>query len=150
MPIFGAVIRSYSVAMATGDDLVIMKGRIAKALGIRDGDVVEFDLVDVGDTVRPPVKIKDNINSDVLIHDWSSLGIASRSTFTLEGLSVELVSGKMLFLPMQEMWACMRVVECKGTVVLHFDGASRGNPKGRSGYAFALRLEKMKPVLLVL
>ncbi|KAL3760333.1 hypothetical protein ACHAWU_006331 [Discostella pseudostelligera] len=138
MPIFGAVIRSYSVAMATGDDLVMMKGRIAKALGIRDGDVVEFDLVDVGDTVRLPVKIKDNINSDVLIHDWSSLGIASRSTFTLEGESVELVSGKTLFLPMQEMWAGMRVVERKGTVVLHFDGASRGNPKGRSGYAFRI------------
>jgi anaerobic selenocysteine-containing dehydrogenase len=55
-----------------------MKGRIAEALGIRDGDVVEFELIDVGDTIRLTVRIRDDISSDVLIHDWLSLGICQR------------------------------------------------------------------------
>ena len=140
MPIYGAVIRSYSVGSGMGDDLVHIRTRIAEALGIRDGDVVEFDLVDVGDTIRVPVKVIDenSLRPDVLIHDWFALGIATDSRMTREGVTVTLASGKTLFVPKQEMWAGMRLISYKGTVVLHFDGASRGNPKGQGGYAFRI------------
>jgi hypothetical protein len=139
MPIFGVPVRSPSVMMATGDDLVLMRGRVAKALGIHNGDVVEFDLVDVGETIQLPVKIKDTIPSDVFIHDWLELGFATKFAFRAGFQEVSLEpSGKTLILPNQEMWAGMRVFEYKGTVVLNFDGASRNNPKGPAGYGFRI------------
>ena len=78
MPIYAAPLRSYSILTSCGDDLVLMQGRIAELLGIHDGDVVEFELVDVGETIRLPIKINDIIKSDVLIHDWNALGLTSR------------------------------------------------------------------------
>ena len=145
MPIYGCVSRSFTVGRGTGDNEVIMKSRIAEALGIRDGDFVEFELVDVGDTIRLPVKVFDYkyMCTDVLIHDWFYLGIATDSQRNRReghtvGETVTLASGKTLFLPTQEMWAGMRACQLKGTVVLHFDGASRGNPKGQAGYAFRI------------
>ena len=138
MPIFGVVMRSYSILSGIGEDMVIMRSRIAEALGICSGDIVEFELVDVGDTFRFPIKINDNMKCDVLIHDWCTLGIATRIEWNREGEKVTLASGKTLFTKNQEMWAGIKAVEHKGTAVLHFDGASRGNPKGQAGYAFRI------------
>jgi ribonuclease HI len=36
------------------------------------------------------------------------------------------------------MWTGMRAIQIKGTVILHFDGASRGNPEGPAGYGFRI------------
>lgn len=141
MPIYGSTMKSPSLMWATGEDvedLVLMRTRIAQALGIRNGDVVEFDLVDVGDTIRVPVKVVDKVNTDVLIHDWFKLGLATQSMVSREGESVVLTSGKTLFIAWQEMWAGMRMTEYKGTVILHFDGASRSDSKGPAGYAFRI------------
>ena len=64
-----------SVFGSGDDDLVLMKSRIVKTLGIHNRDVVEFELVDVGDTIRLPIKINDNMTCDVLIHDWFSCAL---------------------------------------------------------------------------
>jgi ribonuclease HI len=141
MPIYGVVMRSYSIMSAFGEDWVLMQSRIAEALGIHSGDIVEFELVGVGDTFRLPIKINDKMKCDVLIHDWTTLGIAARiemDSRKYEGEKVTLASGKTFFTTTQEMWAGMKAVEHKGTAVLHFDGASRGNPKGQGGYAFRI------------
>jgi ribonuclease HI len=143
MPIYGVVMRSPSVMWGTGDgddNLVLMRTRIAETLGIRSGDIVEFDLVDVGDTVELPVKVMDTISSDILIHDWFTLGLATQySADSRNGESVVLTSGKTMKVPVQELWAGIRMVEYKGTVCLHFDGVSRGMmSKGQAGYAFRI------------
>ena len=124
-----------------GDDLVLMQGRIAELLGIHDGDVVEFELVDVGETIRLPVKINDIIKSDVLIHDWNALGLTSRVRYGHKGAEIVLKpSGKTLLIPGQEMWAGLKAIQYKGNIILHFKGASRGNPIGPAGYGFRITI----------
>ena len=141
MPIFAAPVRSYSILTSVGDDLVLMQGRIAETLGIHDGDVVEFELIDVGETIRLPVKINDIIRSDVLIHDWNALGLMAKASFRREGVEIELTpSGKTLHIPAQEMWAGMKAIEYKGNIILHFDGVSRGNSNGSAGYGFRITM----------
>lgn len=39
-------------------------------------------------------------------------------------------------LPVQEIWADMRVVSMEGSALLHFDGASRHNPDGPAVYGY--------------
>ena len=142
MPIFGVVSRPPSRHRAGFDDLVPMQSRIADALGIRNRDVVEFELVDVGETIRLPIWINDTIQSDVEIIDWFKLGIAREYNMSSTSTSVVLSSGKTLSIPYQEMWAEIKFMCFRGTVGLHFDGANSSNPEGPSGYAFRITVEE--------
>lgn len=57
--------------MVIGEDLVVMRPRIAQALGIRNG---QTEMVHSrGVSLRAPVKIKDGMCSDILIHDLMHL-----------------------------------------------------------------------------
>jgi len=62
--------------MATGEDLVIIHSRIAKRLHIQEDDTVEFGVDATGDTFSLKVKVRNNIQSDVQIHDFFTLDLA--------------------------------------------------------------------------
>jgi ribonuclease HI len=139
LPAYVAAMRSMSIMMATGEDLFVIKPRVAEPLGIRDGDNVKVELVEVGETVTLKVKIKDGITSDVLIHDLFSLEIGKSYQSSMNGDVVTLKSGRELRIPIQEMWAGIRIINQKGSATLHFDGASRNNPNGPAGYGFHIK-----------
>jgi len=141
LPAFLVVVRSPSVMFGaggngggTGEDLVIIRSRIADALGIQNGDTVDFFVNEIGETWRLKVKIGDNICSDVLIHDLFDLGLATSFKMSSSGSTLTLTSGKVLPQPSQEMWAGAKIIEIKGSAKLYFDGASRNNPHGPCGY----------------
>ena len=120
--------------MATGDDLVVISSRIASALGIRDGQTIEFQLVGVaGVSIKSPVRIRDGMQSDVLLHDLMTLLPMNRPSLRADntGEYISLPSGKVLHIGMQNMWAGMRIQPpYTGTALLHVDGACRNNPYG--------------------
>lgn len=138
LPAYAVCMRSPSVMMATGEDLVLIRPRIAEALSIQNNDEVEFELTEVQERFRLKVKLSNNISSDVLIHDFFALGLASSYSADASGEKVKLMSGRELNLPMQEMWAGIRIVQKKGSACLFFDGASRNNPNGPAGYGFRI------------
>jgi hypothetical protein len=83
-------------------------------LGIHDGDVVELELVDMGETIQLPVKIHDIIKSDVLIHDWHALGLITQVRFRHKSAEIKLTpSGKTLLIPVQEMWAGLKTMQTR-------------------------------------
>eukprot|EP00814_Leptocylindrus_danicus_P004565 CAMPEP_0116014582 /NCGR_PEP_ID=MMETSP0321-20121206/6349_1 /TAXON_ID=163516 /ORGANISM="Leptocylindrus danicus var. danicus, Strain B650" /LENGTH=262 /DNA_ID=CAMNT_0003484233 /DNA_START=383 /DNA_END=1171 /DNA_ORIENTATION=- len=124
--------------MATGDDLVVIRPRIAQALNISDGDEVEFLFNEVGESFPLKVKISDQIRSDILIHDLLTLGIAKSLKMDNSGEHITLQSGRVILSKPQGMWAGMRIYQQKGSARLYFDGASRNNPKGPCGYGFRI------------
>ncbi len=67
--------------------------------------MVKFELVDVGEMICLPVKIRDNILSDGLIYDWTTLGLACSISILSEGelIMLETSDKKTLVLPMQKM-----------------------------------------------
>ena len=77
LPAYAVSMRSPSIMMATGDDaLVIIRSRIAQPLNIQTGDTIEAVLNQTGDTIQlPKVTVRDTIASDILIHDFFSLGL---------------------------------------------------------------------------
>lgn len=146
LPAFVVSMRSASVMMGinidgpggAGGDLVIIRSRIADALGIQNGDEVDFFVNEIRETWRLRVRIRDDITSDILIHDLFTLKLAKSydSGSYGSGEEVTLKSGTVLRNPSQEMWAGMKIVEKKGSAQLYFDGASRNNPHGPCGYGF--------------
>lgn len=123
--------------MMTGHDLVIIRVRIAEALGIQNGDEVEFLFDEIGEAFHLKVAVNDHISSDVLIHDLLSLGLVEKLQMDKMGEALTFKSGKTLHVPRQEMWAGgMKIVQKKGSAKLFFDGASKNNPTGPCGYGF--------------
>jgi ribonuclease HI len=105
--------------------------------------------------------VNPNINADVVIHGAGLLGIATAESVyvrlsdlpteltTVYGgasvyggdgseFSLTLKSGTVLKLPLQEIWAGVRIHEMRGSAVLYFDGASRNNPKGPAGFGYCI------------
>ena len=146
LPAYAVTLRSASVMAAAAtsgaeEDAVLIRPRIADALAIPDGAIVELDLVEWGETFCLPIKINNSIPSDVLIHDWFALGLLEKFSGNSNGERLLLRSGKIITLPTQEMFAGMKMVCHRGTAKLHFDGASRNNPQGPAGYGFRITLE---------
>ena len=101
--------------------------------------MVEFRFDSTGETFIRKVSIKDNISSDVIVHDMCSLEMTDGSFQSFpSGEFVQFKSGQLLILPRQNMWAGARTMKIKGFAILFFDGASRNNPKGPSGYGFRI------------
>eukprot|EP01083_Nonionella_stella_P142628 441725_1 len=136
LPAFLVSMRSHSVMMRTGDDLVIIRLRIAEALNIQDNDTVDFLVNEIGETWHLKVKICDDTTSDIFIHDLFTLGLAKSYSAFGEGGEVELTSGTILRNPSQAMWAGTRIIPKKGSAVLYFDGANKKNPHCPCGYGF--------------
>ena len=136
LPAFVVPIGSPSIMFVTGDDRVILRSRVAEALGVQTGDTVDFLVTAIGETWSLEIKVRDDIRSDVLIHDLMFLKLAKGMVSDKNGMEVTLTSGTVLSCPPQEMWAGMKVSEKKGTAQLFFDGASRNNPHGPCGYGF--------------
>mmetsp|Transcript_20118 Transcript_20118/g.46837 ORF Transcript_20118/g.46837 Transcript_20118/m.46837 type:complete len:102 (+) Transcript_20118:78-383(+) len=76
LPAYAITFRSFTTMMATGEDLVIIHSRIAKRLHIQEDDTVEFGVDATGDTFSLKVKVRNNIQSDVQIHDFFTLDLA--------------------------------------------------------------------------
>lgn len=99
--------------MATGDDaLVIIRSRIAQPLNIQTGDTIEAVLNQTGDTIQlPKVTVRDTIASDILIHDFFSLGLIGGMKRDQNGEFVHLVaSDRDLCIRNQYLWAGLRIV----------------------------------------
>ena len=62
--------------MATGQDPVITRYRIAKALNIQDNDALDFFVNEIGETRQLKLKICDDMKSDILLHDLFGLQLA--------------------------------------------------------------------------
>lgn len=149
LPAYVVSMRSYSIMMATGDDLFIVQPRVAEALGIRDNDTVQVEFTEIGEVVTiPHVKISDKISSDVLIHDLGSLNLAESVSMGRHGEKIKFNSGKVLYSPPQNMWAGMRMIQKQGHASLYFDGANDNNPQGHAGYGFTIVQEPSKVSLI--
>jgi hypothetical protein len=61
---------SPSVGMGLGsiDPCVIVHKRIAQVMSIREGDEVEFEILEAGERFSHKVLIKDGITADVIVH----------------------------------------------------------------------------------
>jgi ribonuclease HI len=102
----------------------------------KSGDIVDFLIAEIGETWSLQITVRDDIKSDVLIHDLLSLSVATSISQDASGMAINLRSGTVLRCTNQEMWAGMKIVEKKGSAKLYFDGASRNNPHGPCGYGF--------------
>lgn len=139
LPAYCCVIKSPSIMMGIGEDLVCITQRIADALKIEDGDVVEFRFDATGEIFGLKVSVKSTLQCDVLIHDFiHGLNLAESVSMDSYGDTLTFKSGAKLILPRQYMWAGTRVVHKHGTASLFFDGASKNNPRGPAGYGFRI------------
>lgn len=136
LPAFVVPMRSFSVMTSLGNDLVVVRSRIAQALGVQTGDTVDFLVAQIGETWSLQITVRDDISSDILIHDLQALNLVTRIVMTQNKMEFTLTSGAVVRLPDQEMWAGMKIVEKKGSAKLFFDGASHNNPHGPCGYGF--------------
>lgn len=136
LPAYLASISSFSIGRVIGNDNVIVTTRIAEALKIYDGDYVDFFINSIGETWRLKVAVRDNIKSDVIIHDIITLGLAEQISMSASGEEITLKTGTVMHNLPQEMFAGMRIIEIKGSAKLYFDGASQNNPYGPCGYGF--------------
>jgi len=127
--------------MSSGEDLVVVRSRIAKALEIQENDTVDFRFDVVGETFPLKVQIRDNICSDVLIHDLYGLGISRRILVDDEGETILFHSGQKVWLPRQYMWAGVReIIQKKGSACIFFAGVHINNSLliGSAGYGFRI------------
>ena len=124
------------------DDRVIVSIRIAGVLSIRDGDVVDVLFDDVGETFPLRVRVRDELcGSDILIHDFVTLGLADAFKMSKGGNTFTLSTGQTLPFYNQEMWSTMRIAGEVGAARLFFDGASKNNPSGPAGFGFHIERE---------
>jgi len=139
LPAYCSVMRSPSLMMSAGEDLVMIRSRIAEALKIEDNDLVEIRFDETGDTFTLKVKVQDKLSSDVLIHDMIGLEMVESVSMDSYGDTVTFKSMRKLILPAQNMWAGIRMVKKQGSACLYFDGASKAsktNPRGPAGFGF--------------
>jgi len=135
--------------MAAGKPHVLMHPRVAGPLSIQDGDFVQLELTEAGETCTVEVKVDSGAslwNCDVLIHNMvlvhEAISLRAGSTHE-QRCKVTLTSGGVLTMPMQEMQDGFSAAGApnKGSGCLYFCGASRNhrnNNKGPSGYGFVL------------
>lgn len=139
LPAHACAIKSPSITKSSGDDLVVIRTRIADALSIQNDDTVEFRFDATGETFTLKVKVRDNICSDVLIHDFWGLGMTENVLCDKFGDLITFKSCQKLLLPRQYMWGGLRNgVKRKGSARLCFDGASKNNPRGPAGFGFRI------------
>ena len=137
-------IASPSVLMGLGETEhpTILHARVAKALGIHDGDVVQFEFVQIGERFRLPVTVRDDVPTAFMIHGAvNPARIASSVSMDRTGETLKFDNGKSFNLGMQSFWKGLGIVPPRlAFAVLEFDGASRNNPDGPSGYGYCVRL----------
>ena len=126
--------------MGLGENVhpAVVHTRVAEALGIQDGDTIEFDLRGYSERISLPVTVKD-VMADFLVHPLMG-SVPSVVSFRSDrtGDRVKFQNGEEVILFEQHMWAGMSVVTPMGTGILTFDGASRNNPEGPAGCGFAI------------
>jgi ribonuclease HI len=133
----GMISPSVGIGLGSTDPCVIVHKRIAQVMNIREGDEVEFEILEAGERFSHKVLIKDWITADVIVHGALFMGIAKCEMMHSSGISkMELHSGTVVEPIVQEMWAGLTCAYLTGSVVLHFDGASRNNPNGPAGYGY--------------
>ena len=112
----------------------ILHSRIAKAMGIENGDLVEVEFVEIGERCRLPVVVMNSIPTALLIHGALKAGLIESSSAEADGETLFFSSGKMLKTSMQSFWAGLRMEPPRTSqAILEFHGND-------SGYGFCLRL----------
>lgn len=138
LPAWFLVMKSPSVLGGDSND-VILHSRIAKELGICDGDEVEFDLYELNQTCRFPVSVRENVSSDFTINGALHLGIIAQYEMDSRsfGERITTASGMKLYnIPNQKLFSGMKRVRRSSQCILFFDGGCRNNPEGPNGYGF--------------
>lgn len=104
VPAFVCPMRSFTVSSSFGDDLPSIRSRLARSLSIEDGDLVCISFEQVGMTVPIEAKIRDGMDSDVVIHDLrsSKLDLVRLLEFKEGGVTVTLNDGGLLHTPKQK------------------------------------------------
>jgi len=137
LPAYCCSTASPTIRMAIGEHPCVIQPRVAQALDIRDGDQIEIYFEEIGEYLNVPVKIMNTICSDVIIHDFIGLGMVE-SVKSYKGETWHLKSGRDFFLPRQFMFAGHKKHIYKGSARLYFDGASKNNPRGPTGYGYCI------------
>lgn len=128
---------SWEMAFPPGDfHPTILHTRVAKALGVKMDDELEFEIK--GERFKLPVTVSDKVTSDLTI-SWEA-GIVTSSTFLSSGeCMAKLSTGKEICLVDQELFASTKPLQPKGRGVLRFDGVSRNEPHtGPAGLGFCI------------
>lgn len=140
LPGYICILGSSAVMMAVGRDTnpAIVHTRVAEALGITDGDTIDFDLRGYTERLSLKVTVKD-IMTDFLVHPLIQ-SVPSLADFRsgLEGDVVKFQNGEEVHLFSQHMFAGLSIADASGKAILTFDGASRNNPHGPAGCGFAI------------
>jgi ribonuclease HI len=142
---------SFSVSQAFADceNPLIISPRVASQLDIHNGDEVEFELMETGERFRNLVTVKENMSADFVITPEAGMmgsiafdpGYGTDVEITLKG------SGTKLRLPMQPLWAGLKLSRLEGTGVLYFDGGSRNEAEGPAGYGYRVTNNKGKELV---
>lgn len=85
LPVWMILGCSYSVSMALElkGPFVAVHARVTREMNIKDGTIVEFEILEAGERFSHKVVVKDNISDDVIVHGAGLLGIAKgESIFT--------------------------------------------------------------------
>jgi ribonuclease HI len=116
----------------------IVHKRIALALGIEDGDSVEFYLSGNSERISLPVAVLD-VRADFLVHPLlGSVPEAVACMSSPMGDVVQFQNRDLIKLFNQNVWDGTTIVNQSGKCILRFDGASRDNPRGPAGCGFAI------------
>jgi len=141
---------SYSVSQGVGttDPCIVISSRVAELMNIRDGDKVVFE-VPIADhyKFKSPVKVSQ-LPVDCLIHGGFGLKLLKDFSVSGDVARYTFCNDKNIELPHQSLWAGMRAIFYRGSVVLSFDGASRNNPNGPAGFGYSLVMADTKKPLI--
>jgi ribonuclease HI len=140
LPVWMGPPHSYSYLMAFPKDRfesAILHARIARTLGIAEGDLLEFQLAGVHEKFYLAVSISETVQFDLAI-DGMSAGLLTECEFYADRSVYTLRNGEKIEPADQKLYAGMRVTEQSGTGILYFDGASRNNPNGPAGFGYCL------------
>jgi len=128
-----------------GDKDAMLHPRIAKQLGVTDGDVVVVEIAAFQTALRLSVEIVNTTHADLTINGLLCRENVSRFITSIRESdgNYELTnsSGIKLTIPDQNLFSNSYVVNRRSKVILFFSGGCRNNPHGPAGYGYLITLD---------
>ena len=138
LPVYFSAMGCHSSELsdANGKD-IILHSRIAKELGISDGDEVDFELYEFSESYRLPVAVCDDIVSDFTIRGTLHLNLFQSFRSSHKSHDLISMSGiEVRNIPYQIMFTKSHFHQRRGECILYFDGGCKNNSYGPTGYGF--------------
>jgi len=128
-----------------GDKDAILHPRIAKQLGVTNGDVLVVEIAAFQTALRLSVEIVSTTQADLTINGLIRQKNISRLITSIResGGNYELTnsSGIKLTIPDQKLFSNAYVVNRRSKAILFFSGGCRNNPHGPAGYGYLITLD---------